>query len=115
MSVSLCAICSGIPVAQQHLMYNLVELTNSANLSSYSIRDGSVLKLLVSLKNGLIADCGRTISTLDHIQWTELKYFINNRLDVLFPFCFCFVVSSSLLLCSAGKKLWNCCMLDIRV
>lgn len=70
----------GIPVSQQHLLYNLHELEDSAVLMDYSITNGSTIKLVLSMRGGPISTV-RRILPLDDITWKELVDF--NRDDIL--------------------------------
>ncbi|KAJ8361516.1 hypothetical protein SKAU_G00180410 [Synaphobranchus kaupii] len=44
----------GIPVAQQHLIWNNVELEDECSLHDYSIADGCTLKLVLAMRGGPI-------------------------------------------------------------
>lgn len=61
----------GIPVSQQHLLYNLEELDNSASVSDYSIQNGATLKLVLSMRGGPI--CTKRIPPVDEMAWRELQ------------------------------------------
>ncbi|KAJ8712044.1 hypothetical protein PYW07_004886 [Mythimna separata] len=45
----------GIPVSQQHLLYNLVELDDSSSLREHSISDGARLRLVLGMRGGPIS------------------------------------------------------------
>ncbi|XP_075238104.1 AN1-type zinc finger protein 4-like [Lycorma delicatula] len=69
----------GIPVSQQHLLYNLHELEDSAALMDYSITNGSTIKLVLSMRGGPISTV-RRILPLDDITWRELIDFNRDEL-----------------------------------
>lgn len=71
----------GIPVSQQHLLYNLQELEDSSCLIDYSIKDGATLKLVLSMRGGPIST--RRLPPTDDTTWKELRDFVeSNREDV---------------------------------
>lgn len=45
---------SGIPIAQQHLIWKTVELEDDYCLHDYSIHDGATLKLVLAMRGGPI-------------------------------------------------------------
>lgn len=45
----------GIPVSQQHLLFRLEELDDASTLLKAKITEGSILKLVVSMRGGPIA------------------------------------------------------------
>lgn len=61
----------GIPVSQQHLLYNLEELDNSASIRDYSIQNGATLKLVLSMRGGPIST--KRLPPVDEIAWRELQ------------------------------------------
>ena len=44
----------GIPVGQQHLLYNNLELNNASTLLEARVPDGATLKLVLALRGGPI-------------------------------------------------------------
>lgn len=44
----------GIPVSQQHLIWQSVELEDDYNLDDYKIHDGATLKLVLAMRGGPI-------------------------------------------------------------
>ncbi|KAL0275650.1 UNVERIFIED_CONTAM: hypothetical protein PYX00_003447 [Menopon gallinae] len=61
----------GIPISQQHLLYNLEELDNSASVRDYSIQNGATLKLVLSMRVGPIST--KRLPPVDEIAWRELQ------------------------------------------
>uniref|UniRef100_A0A1B6EFZ7 Ubiquitin-like domain-containing protein n=3 Tax=Clastoptera arizonana TaxID=38151 RepID=A0A1B6EFZ7_9HEMI len=61
----------GIPVSQQHLLYNQKELNDSSALKDYFLQDGATLKLVLSMRGGPISTV-RRILPLDDSAWREL-------------------------------------------
>ena len=45
---------TGIPTAQQHLIWNSTELDDNCSLEDYSIYDGATLKMVTSMRGGPI-------------------------------------------------------------
>lgn len=58
-------------MSQQHLLYNLKELEDSAFLKDYSLHDGATVKLVLSMRGGPISTV-RRILPLDDAAWREL-------------------------------------------
>ncbi|XP_039275467.1 AN1-type zinc finger protein 4 [Nilaparvata lugens] len=77
----------GIPISQQHLIYNLQELDDASLLADYSVKSGSTLKLVLSMRGGPISTVRRVLP-LDDAALRELME--SNReelLDDLPPGC----------------------------
>lgn len=64
----------GIPVSQQHLLYNLQELEDSALLIDCALHNGATVKLVLSMRGGPISSV-RRILPLDDAAWKELVHF----------------------------------------
>lgn len=45
----------GIPISQQHLVYNLQELEDARSLREQSVCDGAKLRLVLGLRGGPVA------------------------------------------------------------
>lgn len=70
----------GIPISQQHLLYNLEELDNSASVRDYSIQNGATLKLVLSMRGGPIST-----KRLPPVEWRDLQELMSDsRRDDLF-------------------------------
>ena len=61
----------GIPISQQHLLYNFTELENSAFIRDYSIQNGATLKLVLSMRGGPIST--KRLPPVDEMAWKELQ------------------------------------------
>jgi len=61
----------GIPVVQQHLLFNLTELDNSASVQDYGIQNGATLKLILSMRGGPIST--RRLPPADEAFWREVQ------------------------------------------
>lgn len=70
---------AGIPMSQQHLLYNFKELDDSASLSDYSIKDGCTLKLVLSIRGGPISTRRLPLPSVDDIQWRDIRDFVENN------------------------------------
>lgn len=66
----------GIPVSQQHLLYNLVELDNSASVQDYAIQNGATLKLILSMRGGPIST--RRLPPTDEALWREVQEWLTD-------------------------------------
>lgn len=69
----------GIPVSQQHLLYNLQELEDSALLIDCALHNGATVKLVLSMRGGPISTV-RRILPLDDAAWKELVHFNRDEL-----------------------------------
>lgn len=69
----------GIPVSQQHLLYNLQELEDSALLIDCALHNGATVKLVLSMRGGPISTV-RRILPLDDAAWKELVHFNKDEL-----------------------------------
>ena len=49
-----CLSLSGIPISQQHLIWQSMELEDDYCLHDYSIQDGATLKLVLAMRGGPI-------------------------------------------------------------
>lgn len=61
----------GIPVSAQHLLFNLSELEDNSKLSDCSIRNGSTLRLVTSMRGGPIST-RRVSPSPEERAWMDL-------------------------------------------
>ncbi|KAJ8714817.1 hypothetical protein PYW08_004798 [Mythimna loreyi] len=72
----------GIPVSQQHLLYNLVELEDSSSLREHSISDGARLRLVLGMRGGPIST-RRLPPPPNQEPWRDIERLLDtNRDDV---------------------------------
>jgi len=45
-------MCAGIPVSQQHLIWQSVELEDDRRLNEYDIHHGATLQLVIGMRGG---------------------------------------------------------------
>lgn len=71
-----CFLSAGIPISQQHLIWQSVELEDDYCLHDYSIHDGATLKLVLAMRGGPINTRRSKKHTL--IMWPSLSKQSNN-------------------------------------
>lgn len=74
----------GIPISHQHLLYNLKELDDSSSLRDYSIKDGSTLRLVLSMRGGPISTRRLPLPSVDDIHWRDIKDFVESNKEEAF-------------------------------
>ncbi|RZF41822.1 hypothetical protein LSTR_LSTR005284 [Laodelphax striatellus] len=77
----------GIPISQQHLIYNFQELDDSSLLTDYSIKSGSKIKLVLSMRGGPISTVRRVLPLDDAVLRELMESNREELLDDLPPGC----------------------------
>ncbi|KAJ6646298.1 AN1-type zinc finger protein 4, partial [Pseudolycoriella hygida] len=73
----------GIPISQQHLLYNQQELSDSTEMKDVPLVKGSRLKLVVGMKGGPVS-ARRVVTLPDYDRWFDLNDILNtSRQDPL--------------------------------
>lgn len=67
----------GIPISQQHLIYNQKELNDATEIKDIPLEEGSRLKLVLGLKGGPVS--ARRVVTLPDLDttWFDLSDVLN--------------------------------------
>lgn len=79
----MCLLFQGIPVSQQHLLYNLRELDDGLSLSEHAIGDGARLRLVLGLRGGPVAT--RRLPPPE--PWRDIERFLHlHKSDEYAPF-----------------------------
>lgn len=68
----------GIPIHQQNLIFQSKELKDSRRLCDAGIKNGSIIKLVISMKGGPISTRRLSLSCEHHMMLKELKELIEN-------------------------------------
>ena len=71
---------SGIPITQQHLVWNNTELDDEYCLQDYDIQDGSTLKLVPTMRVGPI-----NTRRSEHFQFFSVAYIFMHTVDYNIP------------------------------
>ncbi|RVE47126.1 hypothetical protein evm_008203 [Chilo suppressalis] len=69
----------GIPVSQQHLLYNLKELEDSSSLHEHSISDGARLRLVLGMCGGPITT--RRLPPPQNEPWRDIERLLDSNRD----------------------------------
>lgn len=70
---------AGIPVNQQHLLYNQEELSDTVALKDIPVYDGIRLKLVLGMKVGPIQSARRVLPSLsDYDSWFDINDVMQN-------------------------------------
>lgn len=66
----------GIPVGQQHLLYNHEELNDATEMKDIPLVKGSRLKLVLGMKGGPVS-ARRVVTLPDYDSWFDLNDILN--------------------------------------
>ncbi|CAG9788489.1 unnamed protein product [Diatraea saccharalis] len=69
----------GIPVSQQHLLYNLKELEDSSSLHEHAISDGARLRLVLGMCGGPITT--RRLPPPQNEPWRDIERLLDSNRD----------------------------------
>lgn len=64
---------TGIPIRQQHLIFNQNELSDSTEIKDVPLKHGSRLKLVLGMKGGPISAQRRLVKISDLDTWFDLN------------------------------------------
>lgn len=67
---------TGIPIGQQHLLYNHKELNDATEMRDVPLVKGSRLKLVLGMKGGPVS-ARRVVTLPDYDRWFDLNDILN--------------------------------------
>lgn len=69
----------GIPISQQHLLYNLKELDDASSLREHAIGDGARLRLVLGMRGGPISTRRLPPPAPDHTEpWPDIERLLDS-------------------------------------